>query len=145
MIKDILSDDNIQLNIKPDSWKEAIEESAQPLLDKKVIEDKYVHAMINSVKEFGPYIVFGNGLALAHARPEDGVNELGLSVATLNTPIDFGNEGNDYAEVVFCLAAVDSYSHLNIIKSLVGLLDEEDKLNQLKKSKDIEEFKKILF
>lgn len=145
MIKDILSDDNIQLNIETNSWKEAIEESAQPLLDKKIIEDKYVHAMINSVKEYGPYIVFGNGLALAHARPEDGVNELGLSVATLNTPIDFGNEGNDYAEVVFCLAAVDSYSHLNIIKSLVGLLDDEDKLNQLKKSKDIEEFKKILF
>lgn len=37
--------------------------------------------MIESVEEYGPYIVIGPHLALAHARPEDGSLKLGLSLS----------------------------------------------------------------
>ena len=33
--------------------------------------------MIGKVEEFGPFINLGKGIAIPHARPEDGVNEVG--------------------------------------------------------------------
>ncbi|MBO1306420.1 BglG family transcription antiterminator [Enterococcus sp. 669A] len=145
MLKDVLKDSAILLNQPVADWEEAIENVAEPLLKEAVIEKSYVQAMIDSVKEFGPYIVIGKHIALAHARPEDGVNKLGLSVATLKEPIEFGNDLNDPVKIVFCLAAVDSFSHLNIMKGLVELINDEDKIDRLSEYTDIEEFKAALF
>ena len=114
MLEDVLKDSNILLNEQVKTWEESIRRVSEPLIKEKVIEPSYVTAMIDSVKEYGPYIVIGKYIALAHARPEDGVNQLGISVATLKQPIEFGNEENDPVKIIFCLAAVDSYSHLNI-------------------------------
>jgi mannitol/fructose-specific phosphotransferase system IIA component (Ntr-type) len=118
---------------------------SEPLINERVIEPRYVTAMIDSVKEYGPYIVIGKYIALAHARPEDGVNRLGVSVATINEPIAFGNEENDPVKIIFCLAAVDSYSHLNIMKSLIALINDEEKIDRLSKETDVDRFKEILF
>jgi mannitol operon transcriptional antiterminator len=115
------------------------------LIKANVIEKRYVKAMIHSVEEYGPYIVIGKHLALAHARPEDGVNKLGISVATIDTPINFGNSDMDPVKIIFCLAAVDAYSHLNIMKELIELINDEPKLNQLIECTDVQAFKQLLF
>lgn len=101
--------------------------------------------MIHAVEEYGPYIVIGKHLALAHARPEDGVNTLGVSVVTMNQPIHFGNPEMDPVKIIFCLAAVDSYSHLAIMKELIELINDEAKLNQLIACTTIDQFKQLLF
>lgn len=145
MISDVLSDEDIILNLNVKNWEEAIIEASSPLLKKGAVEESYIEAMINSVKEYGPYIVIGKHLALAHARPEDGVNELGISVATLNPPICFGNEGTDPVKIIFCLAAIDSYSHLNIMKSLVNLLNDNTDISEISNSTTKKEFKNKLF
>lgn len=145
MLEDVLKDSNILLNEKVATWEESIRRVSEPLVNDQVIEPNYVTAMINSVKEYGPYIVIGKYIALAHARPEDGVNQLGISVATLEEPIAFGNEENDPVKIIFCLAAVDSYSHLNIMKSLIALINDEEKVNRLSGERDIERFKEVLF
>jgi len=82
MIEDVLRDQNILLQQEVSTWEESIIRVSEPLVKEQVIESRYIDAMINSVKEFGPYIVIGKHIALAHARPEDGVNKLGISVAT---------------------------------------------------------------
>lgn len=101
--------------------------------------------MIRAVNDYGPYIVIGKHMALAHARPEDGVNKLGVSVATIEQPIDFGNPEMDPVKIIFCLAAVDSYSHLNIMKELIELINNEEKLDRLIECTNIEDFKQLLF
>ncbi|MEC0304449.1 BglG family transcription antiterminator, partial [Terribacillus saccharophilus] len=73
MLQDILKQSNILLNQECGDWKEAITRVAEILVSDSVIEESYITAMIKSVEEFGPYIVVGKHLALAHARPEDGV------------------------------------------------------------------------
>lgn len=145
MLEDVLKDSNILLNEKVDNWEDSIRKVSDPLLNEEIIKPEYITAMIDSVKEYGPYIVIGKHIALAHARPEDGVNRLGISVATLKDPIEFGNEENDPVKIIFCLAAIDSYSHLNIMKSLVELINDEDKIDSLCQSMEIERFKEILF
>lgn len=145
MLEDVLKDSNILLNEQVTTWEDSIRRVSEPLIKEKIIEPRYVTAMIDSVKEYGPYIVIGKYIALAHARPEDGVNSLGISVATIKDPIAFGNEGNDPVKIIFCLAAVDSYSHLNIMKSLIELINDEEKVDRLSGETDIERFKEILF
>ena len=145
MLQDILRDKNIILNQECEDWKEVIEQVSLPLVKEQVIEARYIDAMIKSVEEYGPYIVIGKHLALAHARPEDGVNKLGISVMTLKEPIKFGNEENDPVKIVFCLAAVDSYSHLNIMKSLVELINDKQKVERLIHADNLAIFKQELF
>lgn len=145
MLKDVLKKSDILLLEKCPNWESAIQRVAYPLLKENCITESYVHAMIDSVKEFGPYIVIGKHLALAHARPEDGVNKLGISVATLAEPVVFGNEENDPVKIIFCLAAVDSFSHLNIMKSLIELINDETKIDRLARCSDIDDFETILY
>lgn len=145
MLKDILKDSHILLNQECNNWKEAIAKSADALLASEVIEERYIDAMIKSVEEYGPYIVVGKHLALAHARPEDGVNELGISVMTLKEPVVFGNSDNDPVKIIFCLAAVDSYSHLNLMKNLIELINDPEKLDKLTASQDKDSFNNILY
>lgn len=145
MLQDILSDSNILLNQECKDWRDSIIKTAQHLVIEEVIEERYIDAMIKSVEDYGPYIVVGKHLALAHARPEDGVNKLGVSVMTLKDPVIFGNPDNDPVKIVFCLAAVNSYSHLNIMKSLIALINDEEKLDQLITAQDVSAFKQVLY
>ena len=145
MIQDILFDDNILLETEEFTWQEAIKKVAEPLLSKEIITGDYIQAMIESVEEYGPYIVIGPHLALAHARPEDGSLKLGLSLSIFEKPVVFGHEFNDPVKVMFCLSAIDSYSHLNVMKRLVNLIREEDNLIKLTEAKSIKTVKEILF
>lgn len=145
MLEDVLTDSKIQIHIKASNWHEAIEKASQPLLENKSISLKYVTAMEDSVKKFGPYIVIGPGIALAHARPEDGVSKLDVSVASLAEPIKFGNKTNDPVKIIFVLSAIDSYSHLNILKAIVNLINKPNKVEELFKKNSKADFKATLF
>ena len=52
-------------------------------------------ALYRSTRSSAPYYVLGPGLAMPHARPEDGVNRLGLALTVLKEGVNFGSEGND--------------------------------------------------
>jgi PTS system ascorbate-specific IIA component len=49
------------------NWEEAIKVSSKGLLELGFIEESYVDSMIDSVKEFGPYIVIAPNIAMPHA------------------------------------------------------------------------------
>ncbi|MFM1546143.1 transcription antiterminator [Streptococcus mutans] len=145
MIQDILSDEHILITDKEYTWRDAIKFVAAPLYEDGIVTKHYSEAMIKSVEQYGPYIIIGPHLALAHARPEDGANQLGLSLAIFEKPVQFGEEENEQVQVIFCLTAVDSFSHLNIMKSLVNLIRANDKIEQLCTAKDVQSVKTILF
>lgn len=144
LLRDLLTEDKIQIKIEANNWREAIEKASQPLLANQSINTQYVAAMEDSVAEFGPYIVIGPGIALAHARPEDGVAKLDVSVASLAKPINFGNKANDPVKIIFVLSAIDSYSHLNVLKAIVNLINKPNKISQLFAQDNPADFKKIL-
>ncbi|MEC0304448.1 PTS sugar transporter subunit IIA [Terribacillus saccharophilus] len=64
---------------------------------------------------------------------------------TLKNPVYFGNPDNDPVRIVFCLAAVDSYSHLNVMRNLIDLINDEDKVNRLIAVQDIDTFNTVLY
>ncbi|MEY8463631.1 BglG family transcription antiterminator [Streptococcus merionis] len=147
MIEDILTDDKIMICQEKTEWRGAIKYVSNPLKEQDIITDAYIVAMIKSVEEYGPYIVIAPGLALAHARPDDGAKQLGLSLAIFEEPVLFESEDQEDQEVyvIFCLSAVDAFSHLNVMKSLVNLMRDTDKIERLSQARDIETVKNILF
>lgn len=143
MALDILTEDKIIIKNQVSNWIEAIEIALEPLLDNNIINHDYITSMIESVHEFGPYIVIAPEIAIAHARPDHNVNEVGLSLLKLNQHINF-SENSHYASLVFVLSAIDNTSHLNILQSLAGILGDSERVTRLTNAENKEEIIKIL-
>lgn len=139
-----ISEENISIEVHATDWEDAIRKSAQYLLETKKIENSYIDAMIETVHKIGPYIVLGNHVALAHARPECGVNQLSVHFTTLNPPVPFGSEKFDPVSLVITLAAVDADSHLELISELANVLMDEENVDKLVESKNASEFLRLL-
>lgn len=145
MLYELITPENIQFLKNVSNWEEAIRQSAKPLLENNTIEPSYVDAIIKNVKELGPYIVIGPEIAIPHARPEAGVNKVGMSILKLEEPVDFSNDQQERpVTVLFCLAATDSTSHLEALSELTQLLVNEDTFNQLKNSTTVEQVRELL-
>lgn len=132
----------IQISDKKLEWREAIQEASKGLLEKKYINPEYVEAMIETVEDIGPYIVLAPKVAVPHARPERGVNKLGISLLKLNNEVNFNtNEEDDpdrYVSLIFVLAAIDGEAHLKALMQLSKILDDEDKIEKLISSDDVD-------
>ena len=142
MSLEILSADKVQILDQVETWEQAITIAANPLLTQDYFEPSYVTAMIDSVKELGPYIVIAPEIAIAHARPNDDVKHIGLSLLKLNEHINFSEEGH-FASLIFVLSAVDNDGHLAILRSLATKLGNQDTVNQLLAAQEINEIVNI--
>lgn len=139
LLKDLLSEELILLNIDASDWEDAIRKAAQPLVAEKKVTESYVDDIIVGVKNNGPYIVLTEHVALPHARPESGVLESAIGVATLKTPVEFGNEANDPVKYLFTLSAKDSSQHLSALSELAGLFEDKEFFNLLDNSNNPKE------
>jgi len=113
--------------------------AGQLLVDADVCEPRYIQAMIDAVHELGPYMVLAPGLALAHARPEDGVKSIGLSLVTLDPPVPFGSEENDPVSLLIAFGAVDKERHLGLLQELALLLEDEARRQELAQATSVAE------
>ncbi|MDI6600864.1 MAG: BglG family transcription antiterminator [Thermoanaerobacteraceae bacterium] len=126
VLKDLLTEKTIKLNVEVDNWEEAVREGGQLLVNAGKIEPGYIDAMVRTVKQLGPYIVIAPGIAMPHARPEDGAKEVGMSLITLKNPVNFGHQQNDPVKIVVCLCAVDNNSHIKALSQLMQFFSNED-------------------
>lgn len=143
MALDILTTTRIIVKEQVNSWHEAITVASQPLLQEQVIEQGYVEAMIESVNELGPYIVITPEIAIAHARPNNNVHQVGLSLLKLNQHVAFCDEDH-YASLIFVLSAIDNHSHLSILQNLATILGDNQTVQQLLNAKNAQEITTIL-
>lgn len=102
-------------------WVEAVKLSGSLLAVDGIVEERYINAMVEVTKELGPYAVIAPGVAIPHARPEDGAKEIGLSILVVKNGVNFGSP-NDPVYVIIGFAAIDKTSHLGILKELAELL-----------------------
>ncbi|RRD96476.1 HTH domain-containing protein [Clostridiales bacterium COT073_COT-073] len=141
-LTDFLTSEFLLTGVEAADWKKAIAIAAEPLLTKGYIEPGYIQAMIKNVEENGAYIVIAKGFALAHAGIDEGSLKVGLSLAKLKTPVEFGAGLLDPVYYVAVLSAIDEKQHLNPFFELLNLLRiqsfaEELELSQTKQ--DIQE------
>ncbi|WP_010621034.1 PTS sugar transporter subunit IIA [Paucilactobacillus suebicus] len=144
MLSDLLTSSTIQVSSLDNlTWKQAIEISAQPLIDNGSIEPSYVESMKKVVNEKGPYFNIGPHIALSHARPEAGANK--ISLALLKTDKEVNLVSKDHPiQLWFVLAATDSQSHLKVIQELMELLMDETKVTKMCEAKNVQELQNII-
>lgn len=137
MALDVLTEDKITIREKVNDWEEAIHIASEPLVAQDYIEPGYVEAMIESVKTLGPYIVIAPNVAIAHARPDDNVNKVGMSLLKLDIPINFSEKGHE-AALVFVFCSTDHTSHLTILQQLAQVLGDTRHIEALMRAQDKE-------
>lgn len=144
MLNDWLTPETIQIRHDITDWREAVKASAEPLLKKGTITPEYVEAIFAQHEKLGPYYVLAPGIAMPHARPEEGAKDLGLSLLTLPHGVKFNSEDNDPVYSVVMLAAPDKHSHIELISELAELFSSEDEMQKIFQAKDIKTIQDII-
>ncbi|WP_058910522.1 PTS sugar transporter subunit IIA [Entomohabitans teleogrylli] len=144
MLNRWINDATITLQQHAESWQQALEICARPLLAAGVITPEYITAIVAQHQKLGPYYVLAPGLAMPHARPEEGAKGLGLSLLKLEHGVSFGAGEFDPVDVIVMLAAPDNHSHIEMISALAELFSSDDDMEKLHQAHTLEEIKNII-
>ncbi|VBB05725.1 phosphotransferase system eiib component type 2/3 [Lucifera butyrica] len=139
MLSDLITKDKIQMLDKVKDWEDAIATAARPLLQCGYIKEAYIKAMIDNIKKLGPYVVMSPRVAIPHARPDDGVNQVSMSLLILKEGVAFSAAGEERVQILIILAAIDNETHLKALAQLSGLLMEEENVDKLVQAADVGE------
>ncbi len=132
MLTDWINETNLNMVTHVEGWQQAVAIAVQPMVEAGAVEPRYLQAIYDMHREIGPYYVLGEGIAMPHARPEEGVIKTALSLLIISEGVSFDSHDNDPVYVVFALAAVDSHSHIEMIASLSQLFCEEETVGKLR-------------
>lgn len=139
-----LPDTAIQLGATAADWRSAVRLAGACLSDSGATRPGYADEMIRMIEDHGPYVVIAPGLALAHARPGPDVVADGLSVVTLETPVEFGHPHNDPVSVVLGLAVTDARTHLGSVAALANVFNDPAAIEELAAATTTEDVHRIL-
>lgn len=124
-LTELLPIEHIRCLSETADWKQAIHEAAQPLLQEKAITRNYIKAMVDVLNQMGPYVVISPEVAIPHARPQDGVEKIGMALLKLQKGVTFSKDASKPVHLVIVLAAVDGDTHLKALHQLTKLLNNE--------------------
>jgi len=144
MLKNLLTAEVVQIVEQAKDWRDAIALSCQPLIENGSIEPRYVEAIYRSHEAIGPYYVVGPGIAMPHARPEEGANKLSLALTVIPSGVNFDADENDPVKLLIVLAATDSTSHIEIISQLAQLFDNEQDTQALLQATTVPEILSVI-
>jgi mannitol/fructose-specific phosphotransferase system IIA component (Ntr-type) len=129
-----ISEEKVALRVRVNGWEEAIRAAGRMLLDCAAVEERYIEAMVETAKELGPYIVIAPGVAIPHARPEDGAKDVCFVALQLEPPVDFGNPDNDPVQLVIAFSSPDATAHVKMLATLARVIGQEDFLERVTKA-----------
>eukprot|EP00130_Batrachochytrium_dendrobatidis_P008651 XP_006683526.1 hypothetical protein BATDEDRAFT_93283 [Batrachochytrium dendrobatidis JAM81] len=135
MLSELLTEDMIHFTSESLDWHHAISMAAKPLVNAESVEERYVDAMIKNVEEIGTYIHVGKGIAIPHARPEEGVNKIGeLGVTGVEVShSDLSSATPQDADVFFLAKDIaEGGSHLGEVVVLDSIIDMDELRTKVK-------------
>ena len=122
-INDLIMRNDIQILDKCDSWEEAIQIAAAPLLNAGKIEQRYVLTMIDAVRTLGTYMVLLPETAFVHAGNDSGIFEDCCSLLVLRHPIILGDGKGKLVRNIIVLG-VKNREKLTLL-DIVSIFQEE--------------------
>lgn len=123
---DLLKPSHIRSLPDAPDWKEAIQLASRPLLENSFISEEYVQAMVENLVKMGPYVVVSPKVAIPHARPEDGVKKLGMSLLQLKKSVSFSSKEEHEVSLVIVLAAIDGETHLKALGQVIKIMSSPE-------------------
>lgn len=116
----------LEVDVEVNTWQEAAEVAGNLLLKENLIKEEYIDSMIDSVKEFGPYMILAPKVCFFHGKPGELVQKPCLSLITLKNEVRFEEFDNQPIKCAFAFGATDSSSHLELIQKIAELLRDEE-------------------
>lgn len=131
--KEILVKEGIKLNLKPVSKEEAIQAAGELLTKLGYVDASYIEAMQEREKLVTTYM--GLGVAIPHgtSQAKGTVKKTGIVVMQYPEGVAFGE---DKAQLIFGIAGVGD-EHLELLEKICGMLEDEDVLEEFKKTNNI--------
>jgi PTS system ascorbate-specific IIA component len=133
-----LGEDVIAIGVEAETRAAAITAAGQLLVRAGCCEPRYVDGMVAMVESLGPYVVVAPGIALPHARPQDGARAEGLAFVRLSKPVAFGNREFDPVDLLFAFAARDADLHLAVMAELADFLRHPGNASALRAAPSVE-------
>ena len=129
----LLDDKNVQIKLSASTWQEIVDLTCRPLIENHSITPRYIEAIKELLIKHGPYMVISQGVVLLHAMVGDGVNEVCMSMATIDPPVNFGHKKNDPISLAIVFGTVDNRSHLRALGQLARMLGEKEFISAMVK------------
>lgn len=130
----ILRKEGIRLNLAPVSKEEAIRSAGELLTKLGYVDASYIDAMQEREKIVTTYM--GLGVAIPHgtSQAKGTVKKTGIVLLQYPEGVDFGEEK---AQLVFGIAGIGD-EHLDLLSKICSMLEEEETLETLKTTTDLE-------
>ena len=132
--KTVMLRQGIKLGQKSVSKEEAIRAAGQLLKEIGCVDDSYIDAMIEREKLITTYM--GLGVAIPHGttQAKGAVKKSGIVMLQYPDGVDFGEEK---AQLIFGIAGVGD-EHLDLLANIANTLEDEDLLEELKTTGDVD-------
>lgn len=133
---DLLSEDTMHLQMDANNPLEAIEQAGQLLVKTGKVSISYLEAVLKSQERNPGYFVIAPHISLPHAKPNQGALDRAIAIATLKSPLNFGDSYNNPVKYIFFLAATDNETHLDAMSELLELFNDSTFLRLLENTTD---------
>ena len=127
---ELLCEDRIMVDYQAKDWETAVRQAGRLLYDTGAVDEQYIEAMVDTIKEHGPYIVIWPGTALPHADRKDGVKKEAASLVRLKPPVEFYHETNDPVRYVIGMS-IQSAESINQALYDVMIIFGNEKTKQM--------------
>lgn len=128
-----------------DSWESAIRFGGDMMVSQGLCTPGYIDAIIENHKTIGPYFVLAPGIAMPHAKPENGVLQTGYALVTLSTPVEFGDEENDPVDILIFAGAINREEHnTEVVPQIAELCDSETHIEAIREANTHEQLVQAL-
>lgn len=128
MAKEVLSKENIHMNVALGGKEEAIRYTGKILVDNGYVEASYVDKMLEREEVTSTFM--GNYVAIPHGTEDakSAVLETGLSIVTVPDGVDFG-DGNIVKLLIGIAGKGDE--HLEVLSSIAIVCSEEENIEKI--------------
>ena len=132
--KQVICREGIRLNQTPVSKEEAIQAAGELLAELGYVDANYVNAMQEREKLVTTYM--GMGVAIPHGTSEakGTVKKTGIVFLQYPEGVDFGDEK---AQLIFGIAGIGD-EHLDLLAKICEMLEDDDVLEELKTTGDVD-------
>lgn len=120
---EILKKERVEIIEEKYQWQEAIRMSGKKLVEVGSIEKRYLDCIISQLLYYGPFMFLTQGIILAHAKPEDGVKKMDVSMTIFKQPVYFSEYYQ--AKIVITLAVEDQLKHLRILNDIMTIFENK--------------------
>ncbi|APG49470.1 PTS sugar transporter subunit IIA [Providencia stuartii] len=134
----------IQINQVAVDWKEALSIACTPLIIHGAAEPNYLQGIIKNTQSWGPYYLIAPGIAMPHARPEQGAIYNQITLTTLKQPVVFGHEDCDPVWLLMTVCATQSDDHIRLIQYIAELIDNPLLLDEIRCAKTHDDVLRLL-